>query len=708
MKNVFILLSILLMVFGLTFCSKEAKAPSKQQAKNPLLEPFNTPYGVPPFDQIKEEHYLPAFEEAIKQHKKEIEEIVNNPAEPTFENTVAALDRSGELLRRVSAIFFNLLAAKTNDKMQEIAKKVSPMLSRHEDEIYMNAKLFQRIKAVYEKRDSLSLTPEQRTVLEKYYQDFVRGGANLDEKKKEELKKINEELSVLTLKFGDNVLKDKNSFVMVIENREDLAGLPENVIAAAAEAAKKRGYEGKWVFTLDKPSFIPFLQYSRKRKLREKILMAYANLGNNNNEYDNKAIVAKIVNLRIRKAHLLGYKTYADYALAKNMAKKPENVYKLMNEIWKPALARAKEERDLLQKMIYKEGEKFKLQPWDWWYYAEKLRKEKYALDEEMLRPYFQLDNVRKGAFYVANKLFGITFVERDDLPKYHPDVKAFEVKDASGKTIGIYYADYFPRPSKRGGAWMDAFRKEAIINGKRVIPVVYNVTNFSKPVGDKPALLSLEEVLTLFHEFGHALHELLSQCTYYRVSGTNVPIDFVELPSQFMENWAVEPAILKVYAKHYKTGEPIPDELIEKIHNARHFNQGFATTEYLSAAFLDMDWHTLPETKDWDVLKFEKEAMDRIGLIPEIIVRYRSTYFRHIFAGGYAAGYYSYIWAEVLDADAFHAFKEHGLFDKETAAKYKKYILESGGSQDAMQLYVKFRGKEPSIEPLLERRGLK
>lgn len=707
MRNIFILISVLMLVFGFSFCSKETRKSPVQQTKNPLLEPFNTPYGVPPFDRIKEEHYLPAFEQAIKEHKKEIEKIADNPEEPTFENTIAALDRSGALLRRVSAIFFNLLAANTNDKMQEIAKKVSPMLSRHEDEIYMNAKLFQRIKSVYEKRDTLNLTPEQRTVLEKYYQNFVRGGANLDEKKKEELKKINEELSVLTLKFGENVLKDKNSFVMVIDKKEDLAGLPENVVAAAAEAAKKKGYEGKWVFTLDKPSFIPFLQYSKKRNLREKILMAYANLGNNNNEYDNKAIVAKIVNLRIKKAHLLGYKTYADYALAVNMAKKPENVYKLMNEIWKPALAKAKEERALLQKMIYKEGERFKLKPWDWWYYAEKLRKEKYALDEEMLRPYFQLDNVRKGAFYVANKLFGITFVERNDLPKYHPDVKAFEVKDSSGKTIGIYYADYFPRPSKRGGAWMDAFRKEAIINGKRIIPVVYNVTNFSRPVGDKPALLSLEEVLTLFHEFGHALHELLSQCTYYRVSGTNVPLDFVELPSQFMENWAVEPAVLKVYAKHYKTGKPIPDELIEKIHNARHFNQGFATTEYLSAAFLDMDWHTVSESRNWNVLKFEKESLHRIGLIPEIIVRYRSTYFRHIFSGGYAAGYYSYIWAEVLDADAFHAFKEHGLFDRETAAKYKKYILESGGSQDAMQLYIKFRGKEPSIEPLLERRGL-
>jgi len=707
MRNLLLILMATSLIIGLSFCSREAQPPQKAGA-NPLLEAFNTPYGVPPFDKIKEEHYLPAFEEAIKQHKKEIEKIVNNPDEPTFENTIEALDRSGELLRRVSAIFFNLLAANTNDKMQEIAKKVSPMLSAHEDEIYMNPKLFQRIKSVYEKREKLDLNTEQKTVLEKYYQDFVRGGANLDDQKKEELKKINQRLAVLTLKFGENVLKDKNSFVLVIDKKEDLAGLPENVIAAAAELAKKKGYDGKWVFTVDKPSMIPFLTYANNRVLREKIFKAYTHLGDNNNEFDNKAIIKEIVNLRIKKAHIMGYKTYADFALVRNMAKTPENVYKLMDEIWKPALKKAKEERDELQKLIYEEGENFKLQPWDWWYYAEKLRKKKYALDEEMLRPYFKLDNVRKGAFYVANKLYGITFVERDDLPKYHPDVKAFEVKDANGNTIGIYYADYFPRPGKRSGAWMDAFRKEAKINGKRIIPVVYNVTNFSKPVGDKPALLSLEEVLTLFHEFGHALHELLSQCTYYRVSGTNVPIDFVELPSQFMENWAVEPAVMKVYAKHYLTGEPIPDELIEKIHNARHFNQGFATTEYLAAAYLDMDWHTLPEPADWDVNKFEQESMKKIGLIPEIVVRYRSTYFQHIFAGGYAAGYYSYIWAEVLDADAFHAFKEHGLFDRETAEKFRKFIIEKGGSDDPMKLYVSFRGKKPSIEPLLERRGLK
>lgn len=704
MKLIITALSILsLVIMGLTFCDKTG-----HKEKNPLLESFKTPFGVPPFQEIKLEHYLPAFQKAIQEHKEEIKAIAENPSPPTFENTIEAFDRSGALLRRVSAIFFGLLEADGNDKMREIAKKITPILSRHEDEIYMNEKLFQRIKAVYEKRDSLNLTQEQKTVLEKYYQDFVRGGAGLPPDKKEQLKKINEELSLLTLKFGENVLKDKNRFLLVLDKEEDLVGLPEGVKKAAAQLAASKGYKGKWAFSLDKPSFIPFLQYSPKRELRKKIFLAYTHLGDNDNQYDNKEIVKKIVNLRIKKAHILGYPTYADYALAENMAKKPSSVYELLKKVWAPGLKKAKEERAQLQRLIDKEGGNFKLKPWDWWYYAEKVRKRDYALDEEMLRPYFALDNVRKGAFYVAEKLYGIKFVERKDLPKYNPEVLAFEVKDSQGKTIGIYYADYFPRPGKQSGAWMDAFVKEAIIDGKRVVPVVYNVTNFPRPVGDKPSLLSLEEVLTLFHEFGHALHELLSRCTYYRVSGTNVALDFVELPSQFMENWALEPEVMKYYARHYKTGEPIPDELIEKIRKSRHFNQGFATTEYLAAAFLDMDWHTLKQEGNWDVREFEKKAMDKIGLIPEIVVRYRSTYFRHIFSGGYAAGYYSYLWAEVLDADAFQAFKEKGLWDAETASKFRKYILEKGGSEDPMELYIKFRGKPPSIEPLLERRGLK
>ncbi len=702
MKGIALLAMISVLILGLTYCGKK---PAERQ--NPLLvSSFDTPFGVPPFDKIKLEDYLPAFQKAMEEHRKEIQRIAENPEEPTFENTVEAFDRSGALLRRVSAIFFGILEADGNDQMREVAKKIMPMLSRHEDEIYMNEKLFQRIKAVYDKRDSLNLNTEQKTVVEKYYQDFVRGGAGLPPEKKEKLKKINEELSLLTLKFGENVLKDKNRFLLLLDEK-DVEGLPEGVKKAAAQLAKEKGHPGKWAISLDKPSFIPFLQYSPRRDLRKKVFLAYTHLGDNDNEYDNKEIVRKIVNLRIEKSHILGYETYADYSLAENMAKNPKNVYDLLWKVWKPGLKKAKEERAVLQGIIDREGGNFKLKPWDWWYYAEKVRKEKYALDEEMLRPYFVLDNVRKGAFYVAERLYGIKFVERPDLPKYNPEVLAFEVQDRNGKTIGIYYADYFPRPGKQSGAWMDAFVKEAIVNGKRVVPVVYNVTNFPRPVDGKPSLLTLEQVLTLFHEFGHALHELLSRCTYYRVSGTNVALDFVELPSQFMENWAVEPEVMKYYARHYETGEPIPDELIEKIRKSRHFNQGFATTEYLAAAFLDMDWHTLPRQGDWDVRKFEKEAMDKIGLIPEIVVRYRSTYFRHIFSGGYAAGYYSYIWAEVLDADAFQAFKEKGLWDKDTGDRFKKYILEKGGSEDPMVLYVKFRGKPPSIEPLLKRRGL-
>ncbi|MCP2618996.1 M3 family metallopeptidase [Candidatus Aminicenantes bacterium AC-335-A11] len=675
--------------------------------ENPFFSEFDTPFQVPPFDKIKEEHYLPAFIEGMKQHNKEIEAIANNPEPPTFENTIEALEKSGTLLRRVSNVFDVLNASMTNERMQEIAKRVAPLRSKHWDDIYLNEKLFKRIKVLHEQRDKLNLTPEQKTLLEKYYRDFVRGGANLDKEKKARLREINQELSLLTLKFGENILKENNRFELIIENKEDLEGLPQSVIDAAAETAKERGYKGKWVFTLHKPSMIPFLTYSAKRELREKIFKAYINRGNHNDELDNKKILLKIVALRLERAKLLGYKTHAHYVLEENMAKNPENVYKLLDKIWKPALERAKKEAEELQQMIYKEGKNFKLQPWDWWYYAEKLKKEKYDFDDSVLRPYFKLENVIKGVFYVANKLYGLQFVERNDIPKYHPDVRVFEVKDADGSHIGILYTDYFPRASKRGGAWMNSFRKQSKIGGKEIHPVITNNGNFSKPVGDKPSLLSIEEVLTLFHEFGHALHGLLSNCTYPTLSGTSVPRDFVELPSQIMENWALEPEVLKVYARHYKTGEVIPQELIEKLKKAKLFNQGFATVEYLAAAYLDMDWHTLTELNNIDPLKFEEESMKRIGLIPEIVVRYRSPYFRHIFSGGYSAGYYSYIWAEVLDADAFEAFKEKGIFDKETAQSFRKNILEKGGTEDPMILYKRFRGAEPKVEPLLKRRGL-
>ena len=676
--------------------------------QNPFFTEWKTPFQTPPFNKIKEEHYMPAFEEGMKQQKQEIKAIVTNPEAANFKNTIEALEKSGELFTKVENVFDNLKSAHTNDSLINIAKRVAPLLSNHEDDILLNDKLFQRVKAVYQQKEELDLTSEQNKILEEYYKDFVRGGANLDEEKKAELREINEKLSVLTLQFNDNVLKEDNAFELVIEKEEGLAGLPENVIKGAAEAAKEKGLEGKWVFTLHKPSMIPFLQYSEKRDLREKIFKAYINRGNNDNEYDNKAILSKIAALRVKKASLLGYKSHADFVLEKNMAKTPEAVYNLLNQLWEPALKMAKKEAYELQSMIFEEGNNFKLEPWDWWYYAEKLKKAKYDLDEEMLRPYFKLENVIDGAFMVANKLFGITFTERKDIPKYHPDVKIFEVKEADGTHIGILYTDYFPRPSKRGGAWMNAYRKQSNINGEKVTPVICNVGNFSKPTDEKPSLLSFEEVGTLFHEFGHALHGLLSNCTYPKLSGTEVARDFVELPSQIMEIWASEPEVLQMYAKHYETGESMPNELIDKIKATSKFNQGFATVEYLAAAILDMDWHTLTDPEERDPIAFENQSLDKIGLIPEIIVRYRSPYFRHIFSGGYSAGYYVYIWAEVLDADAFQAFKETSLFDQKTAQAFRDNILAKGGTEDPMVLYKRFRGAEPKIDALLERRGLK
>jgi len=696
-----IVLYLLLAGLVLWACSQTAKV------ENPFFSEYNTPFKVPPFDKIKEAHYLPGFKEGIKQAQKEIEAIVSNSAVPTFENTLEAMESSGGLLTKVEFVFDALNSAQTNDEIQKIAQEVAPLLSKHRDDVLLNEKLFQKIKAVYDQNDQLNLTVEQSTLLEKYYKSFIRGGANLDPEKKVKLRKINEELSILSLKFGENILAENNTFELVIDNKADLAGLPQNVIAGAVEAANERNHAGKWVITLHKPSMIPFLQNSEKRELREKIYKGYINRGDNNNKFDNKKILAKMATLRAERAKLLGYKNHAEFVLEENMAKIPKNVYDLLYKLWKPALVRAKNEVTELQALINQEGGNFKLASWDWWYYAEKLKKAKYALDDEILRPYFKLENVRDGAFAVATKLFGITFEEISDIPKYHEDVKVFEVKEADGTHVGILYTDYFPRASKRGGAWMNALRKQSKQAGKMIHPVITNNGNFSKPVGDKPALLTFEEVSTLFHEFGHALHGLLSNCTYNYLSGTDVPRDFVELPSQIMENWASTPEVLKSYAKHYQTGEPIPQELVDKIVKSGHFNQGFATVEYLAASFLDMDWHTISETKVPDVLAFETNSLNKIGLIPEIISRYRSPYFQHIFAGGYSSGYYSYIWAEVLDADAFEAFKEKGVFDQKTAQLFRTNILEKGGTEDPMVMYQRFRGAEPKIEPLLKKRGL-
>ncbi len=686
---------------------KQETIMEKTENTNPLLGTFDTPFNVPPFDKIKNEHYIPAYEAAIKQQQEEISAIVNNPEEATFENTLVALDNSGQVLDKVDNVFQNLVECITNEEMQEIAKKVAPLTSKNEDDIKLNEKLFERIKAVYNKRDELQLSPEQNTLLEKTYKDFVRGGANLDKEAKKRFREINEKLSVLTVQFGENQLNETNAFTLVIDNEDDLAGLPQSVIEAAAITAKENGQEGKWIFTVQKPSMIPFLQYSEKRNLREKIFKAYIMRGDNNNENDNKKILTEIVNLRLERAKLLGYKSHAAYVLDNNMAKTSENVYDLLNKLFDAALPVAKKEAKELQAIIDKEKGNFKLQPWDWWYYAEKIKKNKYDFDEEELRPYFKLENVLQGAFDVANKLYGINFVLKTNIPVYHQEASVYEVTDTNGSHIGLLYMDFFPRESKRTGAWMTSFRKQSRRGGKDITPVISVVCNFSKPTGEKPALLSFEEVETLFHEFGHALHGLLSDCTYHKLSGTSVARDFVELPSQIMENWASEPEVLKMYAKHYKTGKVIPDELIEKLLNSGKFNQGFATVEFLAAAFLDLAWHTITEQANFDVNKFETEAMNKIGLIDEIVVRYRSTYFSHIFSGGYSSGYYSYVWAEILDADAFEAFKEAGLFDKTTAKAFKENILSKGGTEDPMVLYKRFRGAEPDIEPLLKRKGL-
>lgn len=674
---------------------------------NPFFTEWDTPFGVPDFDRIEVADYMPAFKEGMRAQAAEVRAIIDNPEAPTFANTIEALEASGAVLDRVSSVFFNLNSADTNEEMQAVAKEVAPMLSKHSDDIALDPDLFARVKAVYDARESAGLDAEQRRLLDEYYKDFVRGGANLGEQDKVRLREINERLSVLSLQFGENVLDDTNGFAMVIDDETDLEGLPPAVVQAASEAASERGHEGKWVFTLHKPSMIPFITYSPRRDLREKIYTAYTKVGMNGGDSDNREILVEMANLRLERAKLLGYPSHAAFVLDDNMAKTPQAVYDLLGKLWTPALARAKAEEAELQAMADAEGGDFQIQPWDWWYYAEKVKKAKYDFDDEALRPYFQLDAVREGAFTVANRLYGITFTKRDDLPKYHKDVQVYEVKDADGSHIGIYTVDYYPRASKRGGAWMNAYRKQSRLAGKEVTPIICNVSNLSRPTGDTPALLSLDEVSTLFHEFGHALHGLLSDCTYKRLSGTDVARDFVEMPSQVMENWAFEPEVLALYARHYQTGEPIPADLLERMNKAKLFNQGFATTEYLAASFLDMDWHSITEPYHGDPMAFEEESLGRIGLIPEIVSRYRSPYFRHIFAGGYSAGYYSYIWAEVLDADAFQAFKEHGLFDHDTANAFRRNILAAGGTEDPMVLYKRFRGHDPSIEPLLERRGL-
>lgn len=654
-------------VIGLTACNetKEQKADNS----NPFFTEYTTPYGVPPFEQIKPEHYMPAFEEGMKQEKANIEAILANKEEPTFENTIVAMDKAGDLLSKVSSVFFAQTNANTNEALQQVQVEISPKLAAHGDEISLNPELFKRIKSVYENKGKFNLTQEETFILENIYKGLVRGGADLPKEKKEQLMKVNQRMSTLAVQFDQNLLAETNAFQMVIENEADLAGLPESVRAAGAADAKAAGLEGKWLYTVSRSSMYPFLQYSEKRELREKLYKGYINRCNNNNENDNKTILSEIVKLRVERANLLGYENHAQVTLEPRMAGNPETAIELLMKLWNAALPMAKDEARQMQEMIDAEGGNYKLAAWDWWYYAEKIRMSKYNLDESEIRPYFELNNVRDGAFAVAEKLFGITFTEMQDVPLPHPDAQAFEVKEEDGSPIGVLYMDFHPRASKQQGAWCLTYRDHQIAEGKDVLPVVTNVCNFTKPTGDTPALLSIGEAETLFHEFGHGLDALFSQTSYK----TNfIAWDFVELPSQIMEHWVMEKDVLKMYAKHYKTGEVIPEELVAKLDAVGKFNMGFVTTEFVAAALLDLAYHTQTEAELLDVAKFEKEYLNSIGLIPEIAARYRSTYFAHI-VGGYDAGYYSYIWAGVLDNDAFDAFKEKGIFDRATAESFRK-----------------------------------
>jgi len=699
--------ALVLLTLSVAVVLADQQPPSPAADANPLLTPWTTPFGVPPFAQIKPSHFVPAIKEGIAQQRRDVEAIATNPQAPTFANTIEALENTGELLNKVNPVFSNLQSSNTTAELQAINREIAPLLSALRDDIRLNPALFARVKTLWDQHARLGLTPVQAKLLEENHKTFVRGGANLTPDQKERFRAINAELSALGIKFGDNLLHDTNTYRLVIDKAENLAGLPPSVVAGAADAAKAAGMAGKWVFTLQAPSIWPFLQYADTREMRRQILTAYTTRNDHNDQYDNKALLSQMAALRAERSVLLGYKTYADFVLEENMAKTPDKVYALLNQLWAPARAMSLREAADQQALMKTLGATFTLEPWDWRYYQEKVKKARYDLDEQALRPYFKLDNVRQGAFYVAGKLYGLTFTPRPDLPTYHPEVQAFEVKDADGSHLGVYYTDYHPRPGKRVGAWSSTFRGTRMKDGQRIRPVVVNVCNFSRPAGDQPALLSLEEVSTLFHEFGHALSSLLSKTPYRGIGG--FPRDFVEVPSQIMENWAIEPDVLRVYAKHYQTGDVIPAALVEKMQKAEQFDQGFVTVEYLAASILDMDWHTIAPGPVKDPTAFEDATLSRIQLPSTIVSRYRSPYFNHIFGpgGGYASGYYAYIWSEVLDQDAFQAFREKGLFDQATARGFRT-ILEKGGTEDAMTMYKTFRGREPSVEPLLKKRGLK
>ncbi len=696
------LITLCAMTLFVSACSTKT-----EMQENPFFMTWDTPFQAPPFDKIKTEHFKPAFEEAIRVHKAEVDSIANNPEAPTFDNTIVALEYSGALLTKVSNVFYPMTSANTNPDIQKIQSDLAPVLSAHNDDIYLNSTLFERVKTIYGTRDELGYSAEQEKLLNETYKRFIRAGAALNDAQKARLREINAELSRASVAFGANVLAETNEYQLHITNEADLAGLPDGVKNAAAEVAQKAGKQG-WVFTLQAPSLTPFMQYAQNRDLRKQLYEAYLMRGDSGNEKDNKALVKKMTELRAERASMLGYDNHAAFVLEEAMAANPDNVYNLMNRLWTAAKPRFEQEAIEMKALAAQDGVTDELKVYDWFYYAEKLRKERYDLDEEQIREYFPMDRVTEGLFDVVNKLWGITLKERTDLPVYHEEVKVYEVFEADGTHRGLVYMDFYPRESKRGGAWMTSFRKQSIDkDGNYVYPIVTIVGNFRKPTGDTPALLSFNEVSTYYHEFGHALHGLLSDRTYQSMTGTAVPRDFVELPSQIMENWVAEADVMKSFARHYKTGETIPDDLIQKMEASKTFNQGYNTVQYLAAAFLDMDYHTIKAGTQVDPASFEKASMEKIGLDPAWL-RYRSTFFNHIFSGGYSSGYYSYIWSEILDSDAFEAFKQRGLFDQATAQAFRTHILEPGGTEDPMALYVKFRGAEPSLDPLLRKRGLK
>ena len=686
---------------------------SIQAMENPFYKNYKTQFEIPPFSEIEEKHFMPAYFKGMEEHNNEIEQIIQNTEKPSFENVIIAMERSGELLDKVNAVFFNLSGSATNEKLQEIEKEISPKLSQHYDSISLNPYIFKKVSLLWEDVDNLNLSKEERKILEETYKRFIRSGALLKGSDKDRYADINQEISKLSVQFSQNLLAETNNFEIIL-SRDDLKGLPEDIVNLAKEEADNKfkktsdkKYANKYIFTSHRSSMYPFLTYSERRDLREKLYTGYIMRGDNDNEYDNKNITSKIASLRVEKANILGFETHAHYVLDNTMAKTPEAVYELLNQLWEPALSRAKNELQELQKFVNEEGQNFKIASWDWWYYSEKVRKDKYNIDEEELKNFFTLDNTIDGIFKTANKLFGLTFEEKFDIELYHPDARVWQVKDKNGSHLGLYIGDYYTRSSKRGGAWMSTFKDQSNFDG-RERPIVINVCNFPPPSKDKPSLLSFEHVTTLFHEFGHGLHGLLTNTHYRSLSGTSVSRDFVEFPSQVLEHWASEPELLKSYAKHYKTGEVISDELIDKMKNASKFNQGFANTEYLAATYLDMDWHSLVSKDIQDTNDFERKSLEKIGLIDEIVSRYRTTYFQHIFTSSYSAGYYSYIWAAVLDSDAFAAFKESGdIYNQDLANKYREYILEKGGTENPMELYQKFRGSNPNIGPLLEDRGL-